>query len=775
MICPWAMQAWIYGTAGSFRSLFLLILTLFFIFFGKPALTLKNKVSLSCFDCLYKDYTSELPSRKLVLAAVRKVLGKKEFDRRRIIRLVTGIYIDAGFPDCRVIVKAFEGTNRIQVSPGAFRSLMSVSVPGLSEKVIKAFFSEQDFRQYKQKVNSQKIDSILYGQGTFNKVPEYLWRPFNQGEIRKLKKFLIETLKSKGFIHAKILSTDLREEANGDVVNIALRINVFKGEKSLIRKISLDYRELMPRGLISSVESNIGKPVNPKKLSLYLASIESHLLNSGFLKARTDAVVREMLNHAGVSINFAIKLGKKYHYDGLEIEGDKITDSRVIAEELGLQLGSPLSANQLNLERANLLSLDMFEKVDFKAGVGDKLKLQLLEKSRVRLELGVGASFDQGPRGTLKFRFRNILGLGIFFSNHIQLNYPALFYSVPFVYTGEASRSLLNRFDKYPKGIRSFLFFEGKMISSLNYPKVYFLNKNLGLFLDAIVRRQIRVAFTLNQFSLEARGISKIGKALKFGPKIESAYSFFDCGTRRDVLTGQCGTENQNSVLRRESGTVKEINLAMFFEFLIKKRWSAKIEVTFGFGEADLDLGVKEIGHFKIDGKFMLQTNLTPDIEHSLNMHLGAILNVDPEGYVPMFRRYYLGGGKSLRGFPQDQILPADDMGWPAQAYLPQKNLKYRPFSFGGNFLVVFQNEVRFPISEKLVGAVFFDSGQLLENILNFSPLNFALGTGVGLRYQTAFGELQVDLAIRLMDGNREIFADFGEAFGLYFAINPSS
>ena len=47
-------------------------------------------------------------------------------------------------------------------------------------------------------------------------------------------------------------------------------------------------------------------------------------------------------------------------------------------------------------------------------------------------------------------------------------------------------------------------------------------------------------------------------------------------------------------------------------------------------------------------------------------MKSGWIQSYDSMGYVPFFKRFFLGGTKTIRGFNEDQILPVDDEEWPA-------------------------------------------------------------------------------------------------------------
>ena len=153
-----------------------------------------------------------------------------------------------------------------------------------------------------------------------------------------------------------------------------------------------------------------------------------------------------------------------------------------------------------------------------------------------------------------------------------------------------------------------------------------------------------------------------------------------------------------------------------------------------------------------------------------MSARAGQIFEFFDSSYVPLFKRYYLGGTNSIRGFAEDQILPADDEKWPATSFSPI-NSPIAPLSLGGNFLALVRTEIRFHLGENYDGAVFLDAGELLLSPLNFSFAAIAVGTGFGIRYKTPIGPLMLDIGIRIVDGNRSYNAGFLQLFGLHFSI----
>jgi translocation and assembly module TamA len=129
---------------------------------------------------------------------------------------------------------------------------------------------------------------------------------------------------------------------------------------------------------------------------------------------------------------------------------------------------------------------------------------------------------------------------------------------------------------------------------------------------------------------------------------------------------------------------------------------------------------------------------------------VGTTVGIDPFELAPS-RRFYAGGGGSVRGFGYQELGPKDPNGDPV----------------GGLSLTEASAEVRYRFGDYgVVG--FVDVGQVYEErVPNFQGLR--TGVGIGARYYTNFGPLRLDVATPL--GRREgesrfnIYISIGQAF----------
>jgi translocation and assembly module TamA len=120
---------------------------------------------------------------------------------------------------------------------------------------------------------------------------------------------------------------------------------------------------------------------------------------------------------------------------------------------------------------------------------------------------------------------------------------------------------------------------------------------------------------------------------------------------------------------------------------------------------------------------------------------------------VPANRRFYAGGGGSVRGYGFQDIGPRDA----AQAH-PRAGFRMLETSA----------ELRIQITDTIGIVPFLDAG-LVSTSQSFSGASFKAGAGVGLRYLTPFGPLRVDVALPLNkeagDPDYGIYAGIGQAF----------
>lgn len=129
----------------------------------------------------------------------------------------------------------------------------------------------------------------------------------------------------------------------------------------------------------------------------------------------------------------------------------------------------------------------------------------------------------------------------------------------------------------------------------------------------------------------------------------------------------------------------------------------------------------------------------------------GSILGA-PLSAIVADRRFYAGGGGSVRGYGFQRVGPLDAAGTPT----------------GGRSFAEASLEMRFRINDRFGIVPFIDAGTVSAGTVpDFSQVQF--GAGVGFRYLTPFGPLRIDAAVPLNrrpgDSAFGIYAGIGQAF----------
>ncbi len=195
------------------------------------------------------------------------------------------------------------------------------------------------------------------------------------------------------------------------------------------------------------------------------------------------------------------------------------------------------------------------------------------------------------------------------------------------------------------------------------------------------------------------------------------------------ALPLQLGYDRSNSLLDPTRG------------FRINTRLSPEVQQVSGgpfdtYGRLLIDIS----GYYPVSGSFTIAGR----------SRVGSIIGAARDAIAPS-RRYYAGGGGSVRGYGFQQLGPKDAQGDPV----------------GGRSVTEFAIEGRYRFGN--FGIVpFIDAGQVSESsVPTLSGLRF--GAGIGGRYYTNFGPLRIDVATPIGRRRGEtavaLYLSIGQAF----------
>lgn len=225
----------------------------------------------------------------------------------------------------------------------------------------------------------------------------------------------------------------------------------------------------------------------------------------------------------------------------------------------------------------------------------------------------------------------------------------------------------------------------------------------------------------------------------------------FELGERRRRtfyiagLTGQVGLDTTNDLLDPVEGF----------------RLTALVEP-----EGSLEEGFTPYVRAQLDGSTYF--GVSDSLVLAGRVRLGTIQGIDRFDLAPS-RRFYAGGGGSVRGFGYQELGPKSrevnpDFD-PTDPEEEDDPFVFRPI--GGRSLAEAAAEVRYRFGDYGVVA-FVDAGQVYEESLpQFDDIRF--GAGIGGRFYTNFGPLRLDLAMPINrqpgEGKFAVYVSIGQAF----------
>ncbi|PLP57928.1 hypothetical protein CYK37_17065 [Mesorhizobium loti] len=573
---------------------------------------------------------------------------------------------------------------------------------------IEAPDSDDDLKEKLESVSSLKNDEERPVSGSLGLMTKA------RGDREQLVAALYENALYEGVVDIAIAGKSLDElppdaEFKGQQP-VPVTITVRPGQKFTLGDIRLkgDAAGMASAdfGLISGGDASSGAVLKAE------ARLVKALRDEGRPLAKvTDREIVADHDNGRLDVTLTVEAGPVAGIGQTTVEGTEAVDREFTEYMTGLKRGERYSPKQIDEARDRLLGLEVFNSVSLKEG--DKLDAD----GNIPIDVEVS---ERKPR---------YLGVGGTFSNTEGLGLEG--------YWGH--RNLFGRAEK--------LRIEGA-ISGIGANAIGELNYNTGIMFEkpgvvgpaskffANLKTVYEHPDAYDRFSTKGgMGLSyELDKRQTVSAEVSLDYSkITDSFGKHDYLIAsvplQYVFDNRDNKLNPKSG----FRLLAYAEPSYDLLNGATFVKLRGEGSAyqALDTG----GRFVLAGRAAI----------------GSIVGAGLQD-VPADRRFYSGGGGSVRGYAYQGIGPKDINGQP----------------IGGLSYFETSAEMRIGITDTIGIVPFIDAGTVsIKQFPDFS--NVKVGAGVGLRYITPFGPLRIDGAVPL---NREpgdprfgIYAGIGQAF----------
>jgi outer membrane protein assembly factor BamA len=589
-------------------------------------------------------------------------------------------------------------------------------------------------------------------------------------EVEQALDELVEFYRSQGFLDASLGLESLEhgERAPGGVVPVTLRVRVDEGPRTTLVDLSLE-GDPCPgaREVLDQAGELLGQPLDPSAMDRLARDVAEACWDEGYLDADVQ-VLREVEPGGRARIGFLVRPGPLVVLRNTIIQGHAHTRRSVIEGVIDLEMGEPVTRIGLLRTRLGLYDLGLFRRVEtVLIGDEDRVKDLLVvveEHPRILFDVGGGASTDQGVRAFARSTHRNLWGSAHRLSlvGQAGLSYRgdewALDTAAP-----EWRLGLRYEAPNIPgAGQRSFvdlLINEEQQHSSYRITRT---GGGLGVQTDVGQRGELIMDYRLEWRRLEDVDPGVLIENDPWLPLLGLPDSPVSAGESFDP--GAWPALGLPSVARLSSGPG--------FLLVADARDDAQNPrrgVRWVF-EARLEDGVLSTVPF-VTTRTQLQT-LFPlgrmGLLLGMQAGMGEVLEVGTT--LPLEERYRLGGAGSLRGFEREAVGPrnrleAYDPGFPAEIaplleYLRRDDAD-RWVATGGDAMLLGTVELKVPLpmlglrswtDAAVVGFADVGNAFLLDELVETTSSQeggepmFRTGVGVGFRYFTALGPLQLDL-----------------------------
>lgn len=552
----------------------------------------------------------------------------------------------------------------------------------------------------------------------------------------------IEALYTRhGFLEAEAFADTLIYDNNHESVRI--RIAVKEGVQTIVEAVLVEGNTaIKEKKLLDLLKVKEGKPLDKRMVDEDTYRLYSHYADAGFVFA---SISHEMSRSDGkAAVTYRIVEGREAEIDEVSVRGNNRVRSRIIAREITLDRGDVFSGRKVVDSQQKILDTGLFKDVEIepRPGTPDSATVDLLVKVKERkmreVSLAVGYGNREEARLTTGWMHRNLWNTGRQFEVRTVLG------SRDFDKGLTRKRGELALTDRWLFGVR--------------------LVGAVAIYAEETREDYKEVAD--GEYTLDRVGLNlSVKKDLPRKTQITTTYihEFVDV---RDASWSVEETED----LRLETG--QEVNRAA----AVAIERDTRRPFFNPLGGSITRLSARRAGG--IFGGDNSYNKITWSWSRYFRFSFGSVIALSTRaGYadaygksrndgVPEYERFYAGGSSTVRGYDEKEFGP-------------------------GDFLLLANIELRYPVFWKLAGVCFLDMGNVWESIDDVTKSDFDIfvpseeygsrragdvkySVGVGLGIQTPVGPARVDYGMRLKrgidaEGNKEsvgrIHLTVGHAF----------
>ena len=427
--------------------------------------------------------------------------------------------------------------------------------------------------------------------------------------------------RNSGFLDARVRAVRERKNSN----NILLRIVIDEGLRYYVREVNL-------KGFHYLDKSDIKKSLLTREgdvfYRLFAATDKRYIQSQADTKALIDMTVEtKILLHEEdrtVTVGFEVVEGYPIQVGSVLVQGLQKTKKRVVIRELELRSGDLYNNEKISLSQARLFQTGLFRSVRLSPVRTDSLStvrnllVNVTELPGGEVSFGAGFASAERFRGSYSIAYRNWLGRGITIGTNGQIS------------------SLLQQIES---GITQPWLFQTRTIGSI---RAFFRRENRishterELVVSATVNRELSRAFrgqliyTLKKVKISSLS-DELTNLIQNGTVVDSLRS-----RREGSLTQIVAYDTRDDILNPKTGFYGQLESSLATPVLGSSTQNRNSIFTF----------------MAVVRKYLSLPNM-PQLSTSLSLSYVRALD---KNLIPLDRKLFIGGDRSVRGFGINQI-----------------------------------------------------------------------------------------------------------------------
>ncbi len=572
---------------------------------------------------------------------------------------------------------------------------------------------------------------------------------FSQAMVRDDANSIASLYTSNGFLQSKVIPK-VTDDYEGKEGHIFIVYEIMEGQQTHIADLTIvGNQALTTKQLLTVIGSTKGQPYSQSNVASDRDNILAYYFDQGFPNAQFDSKATPAGTDQ-VNLVYQITEGQRVDVSQVLLAGYRYTRPGIIRRQVVVKPDEPLREGDVIATQQKLYNLAVFDRVQVAPQNPDG---DYPDKTVV-------VAVQEGQRYTLSYGFgfeaQRLASTTSATSTSLNAS-PLGILEVSKINVGGRAHTLSLKL----RG--STLEYQGL----LSYTAPNFLTYS---WLNLIITGLADKASYVNTFTA-TRYEGSVQLQQTVSPSTSLIYRYF---YRHVTAT------NLNVSVEEVPLFSQPTRVSGFEETWVRDRRDNPADPSHGsFNTADLSVATRDLGSTASFLRFSVQNSTYTPFHHhsslvfarSTTFGIEDAFNGSPEDSIPLAERLFAGGGTTLRGFSLDQAGPRDPT---------------TGFPVGGLAMIVFNQELRFPMHLPLVGshlggALFYDAGNVFSDIqhvsLRYTPLPLPSGcqpqppngttitntlsecpnmnyfshtVGFGFRYGTPIGPVRLDFGYQL-------------------------